>query len=422
MAIKTKTTADGIKVFVIDFRDQNGRRVREKAGTCLTDAKRLLKKRMGQVIDGTYINPTEKVRLDREAKALELLRKEQEERVKKEGSFSAFRARFLRDYDGKRGKLRSRHYESHSKPLAEFFGEKPIADITPADLDAFRAKRANEVGPSTVRKNLIVAGTIFKKAVRWRVINASPAVELDKPNDPDARDRYLTPEEWDRLAESAPEWLLPMFTLSVALGLRLGEVVTLEWKNVDLREGFLTVSENTKTGPRPLPISETARSILSERDKVRDIRTGRHRSAFVFTDEEANDYTSVRTRNIITKETIRAMKAAGIENASFASFRHTAAQWMHDGSKDLGAVSLDAVGAVLGHKDTKMTKRYARTRPVHLRAAVGVIDAVLVSPRPKPDGLVLDSRPTDEAPSEPADMQPASTTSAVAVRSPLPRP
>ena len=57
MAIIEKTRKDGIKYFMIDFRDQQRRRVREVGGTNRTQAKRLYERRLGEVRAGTYVNP-----------------------------------------------------------------------------------------------------------------------------------------------------------------------------------------------------------------------------------------------------------------------------------------------------------------------------------------------------------------------------
>jgi len=89
----------------------------------------------------------------------------------------------------------------------------------------------------------------------------------------------------------------------------------------------------------------------------------------IFVDDQGNDYTSERRRGQITATTSRAMRAAGIEDASFHTIRHTAAAWMvQDG------VSLYEVQHVLGHSTPVMTQRYAHLQPDHLRRAVSAVD------------------------------------------------
>jgi integrase len=59
------------------------------------------------------------------------------------------------------------------------------------------------------------------------------------------------------------------------------------------------------------------------------------------------------------------MKRAGIEGFRFHDLRHTFASHLA-----MRGVPLEIIGAVLGHKDPKMTKRYAHLSPASLKAAV----------------------------------------------------
>jgi integrase len=163
-----------------------------------------------------------------------------------------------------------------------------------------------------------------------------------------------------------------MLRMAVATGMRLKEVVGLRWSDVDRNAGVLHVSENSKTGRRDIPMSDTVRGVLD--GLVRHLR-----SPMVFVDDEGKDYTSERRRNRITVATSKAMRAAGIENASFHTLRHTAAAWMvQDG------VSLYEVQHVLGHSTPVMTQRYAHLQPGHLRRAVGAVDKKLKASKKTP--------------------------------------
>ncbi len=60
MAIHERTRkVDGVTFYMIDFRDQQRRRVRETAGTTRKQAKDLLTKRLGEVKSGTFRNPND---------------------------------------------------------------------------------------------------------------------------------------------------------------------------------------------------------------------------------------------------------------------------------------------------------------------------------------------------------------------------
>ena len=352
MAIIPKTRkCDGIPIFYIDFRDQKKRRVREKAGTTRSQAKNLLTQRLGQVRDGTYVNPKD---VDRDAGP----------------TFTEFAERFMKDYGNLR---RSNYYEEQVKVLKRHFGERRLRDITRADLDLFTAARSRTAGPSTVRKNLTILGTMFKLAVRWDVLQASPAVDLNKPSEPHHKTRYLSREEWDRLHDAAPPWLRPIITMAVVTGMRLKEVVGLQWEDVDSVAGVVHISEDNKTGrPRGIPIGDTVREVLAERDKVRDLRTGKRLSRFVFTDTAGEARTSTRARDTICKATISAAKVAGLAGVSFHTLRHTAGSW----AAQAGATEIE-IAKLLGHATTATTRRYTHLKPDHLRGTVRALDAMM---------------------------------------------
>lgn len=77
-------------------------------------------------------------------------------------------------------------------------------------------------------------------------------------------------------------------------------------------------------------------------------------SPMVFMEADGRDFASDKRRSRITVATRKAMRDAGIEDASFHSLRHTAAAWMVQ-----AGVSLYEVQNALGHSTPVMTQRYA---------------------------------------------------------------
>jgi integrase len=306
-------------------------------------AKRLLKRRLGQVASGEYVHPKDRA-------------------AGKGPTFAEFAVQFMRDYGSLR---RSDHYTDRLQRIRRHFDEKRMRKISRADLDRFVAKRLRQVSPSTVRKDMAVLGTFFKKAVEWGVIEASPAVGLKKPPESRPRTRYLTVEEWRCLQTAAPPWLRPMLTLAVATGLRLKEITKIRWEDVDRQAQIIHVAMDTKTGTRAIPMNRTAVKVLE--GLVRHLR-----NPYVFVDQEGNHYDTELRRNRITRWTTKVMRSAGIEGASFHTLRHTAASFMVQ-----AGVPLYDVQKVLGHSTPLMTERYAHLQPDHLQGAVRALDQAL---------------------------------------------
>ncbi len=351
---------DKVRTYYIDFRDQQDRRVRELAGTTRKQAKDLLARRLGEVRAGTYVNPRD-VKIEKERE--------------RGPTFDEFAERFLKEHPGQR---RSDHYPNTVKRIIPYFEGVRIREITRADLDRFRIRLRTETVPklgrplssTSVLKLLRTVHRIFKMAVRWGVLELNPAAEMEKPSPAQPRTRFLTVEEFEKVEAAAPEWLRPILRIAVATGMRLKEVVGLRWTDVDRVGGVIHVDQDTKTGRREIPMSETVREVLD--GVVRHVR-----SPMVFVDEDGRDYTSENRRNRITAVTSKAMRDAGIEGAAFHALRHTAAAWMVQSR----GVSLYEVQHVLGHSTPVMTQRYAHLQPDHLRRAVSAIDKKLKARR-----------------------------------------
>ncbi len=347
----------GREVFYIRFTLADGRRPVEKAGLTLRQAERLLDRRVGEVAAKTYVNV-------------------REERRKAEANrgptFEEFAKRFLRDHPGRR---RSDHYTDTLRYLTAYFGERPLREITRGDLDRYRVhllstpsrKMTRPLSPTSVLKVLRKAHRVFKMAVRWGVLEANPASDLEKPSPAKPKTRFLTAKEFRILESASPDWLRPMLRFSIWTGMRLGEIAALRWSDVDLATGVLTVAEHTKTGSRVVPLVKGSREVLNGLGAR--FKAGRSDGP-VFLDAEGKSRATPDGQAHISEETRKAAGKAGLPGVGFHTLRHTAASWMVQ-----GGASLYEVQTVLGHSTPTMTQRYSHLRPEHLRGAVAALDA-----------------------------------------------
>lgn len=174
-----------------------------------------------------------------------------------------------------------------------------------------------------------------------------------------ARDRWLSDDEERRLLEICPAWLRELVMFALNTGMRLGEIISLEWKGVDLFRKTVTVFKSKNKEMRTIPINETVFRILKNRVKVKSI------SGLVF-------HSPSHTKLCITSidhAFRKVLKRTGIENFRFHDLRHHFATQLVQSGKDLYKVQ-----RLLGHKTPSMTQRYAHHYPESLRDAVEVLD------------------------------------------------
>jgi integrase len=148
-----------------------------------------------------------------------------------------------------------------------------LSEIRRSDLQAFVDRLLNaDHDPSTIRNTLMPVRAIFRRALVRGEVAINPTTGLELPAVRGRRDRIASPEEAATLLAALPEdrtlWATAMYA-----GLRLGELLALDWSAVDLDAGLIHVrrSWDPKEGPvtpksragiRSVPVPQVLRSHL----------------------------------------------------------------------------------------------------------------------------------------------------------------
>lgn len=170
--------------------------------------------------------------------------------------------------------------------LNPVLGELRLSTITARDLTTFHSREKERTSATTANHHLTLVKRKLNLAVKWGLLEKSPAAGLDKFKEPPHRERYLTKEELprfltaldgldDRLSVAAIKLLL--FT-----GCRRNEVLSLTWNQVRLEEGrlFLPVTKNGRS--RSVLLNARARDVLLGLAAVREQSVRTRLSEFVF--------------------------------------------------------------------------------------------------------------------------------------------
>jgi integrase len=155
---------------------------------------------------------------------------------------------FVRDASQRLEALYSRLRKCRSLCNGKPFVEKHIEN-GPHECSAAGCKPhvCKPYAASSVRSIHAILSGACSAAVRWGWISFNPMPSVRPPAKPRPQPRPPTSEQMARIVEAAwvasAEWGLYVW-LSAVLGARRGEVVALQWEDIDLRAGVVRLDEN----------------------------------------------------------------------------------------------------------------------------------------------------------------------------------
>lgn len=246
--------------------------------------------------------------------------------------------------------------------LLPAFSELKISDVTAERIAVFQADLIASKAPQTARNILVLLGGMLRQAVEWGWIEKEPKIRLPRVRYFSGDYRWLkTTEEREHflLAAKAHHWpvVFPMYATAIYTGMRAGELAGLSWEDISFERRLITVQRSygglTKSGEvRRVPILDELLPILKEWK----LASGSKRLAFPNNKGRMWDQSGR-----IFQEVLHSVLQRGgfpLKYITFHSLRHTfASHWVMNGGDPY------ALQEILGHKDSKMTKRYAHLRP-----------------------------------------------------------
>jgi len=239
--------------------------------------------------------------------------------------------------------------EAHLKRFNAIFGNKKLSEISVFDIDNYKRTRVTQVKAATVNRELSALRCLLNLAKKWKkYYGDNPISESGLFKSESQRMRILSKEEEYRLLNSSSPHLVPIIRTALLTGMRLGEILTLRWKDVNLDTNLITIrAEISKSKKnRKIPISNTLRKLLMEQ------RMKTYQSGYVFVTHLGVPY-SENNSSALKRAFTTARTKAVIEDFRFHDLRHTAATRMAE-----NGASIVAVKEILGHSDIKTTMKY----------------------------------------------------------------
>jgi len=235
---------------------------------------------------------------------------------------------------------------------------KKLSRVTGQTLEEFKLKRLKSVSKVTVNYDLKVLTTAFNWAKKQNYLTQNPVSAVERFKVVKKQKRFFSKAEIQMILSQCPENMYPVYMILLHTGMRKGELLNLEWKDIDFERRVVKIQPKESWLPkgkrgREIPISDELLEVLAE-----------HRT------QSEGQYVVLRTsRNRYHKSLLEKFKRfaqkLGIEDATIHTFRHTFASHLV-----MANVDLVTVKELLGHSDVQTTMIYAHLAEGHKHGAV----------------------------------------------------
>lgn len=255
------------------------------------------------------------------------------------------------------GKFDKGRYQKHVYPL---LGGKPVSKLSPLEITRLKVSM-KDYRPATVWGALEILRRIVNFGVKNGMCTAL-SFTIDMPRKDNEVVEYLEPEDVTRLLEVLAEWpaqdVARMLKLALYTGMRRGEIFKLEARDLDFRQGLITLRAPKGGKTMVIPMNPAARAILE--DQLEWAKRVHPNSSFVFPGRAGG-------QRVESTAVDRIKLAAKLPKGFriFHGLRHHFAVTLASS----GEFNLDMIAELLTHKSTGMTRRYAAFLPDAMKKA-----------------------------------------------------
>jgi integrase len=239
-------------------------------------------------------------------------------------------------------------------PAREKFGGLPAEHISPEQIESFLTEHAKAA--ATRNRFRSAFSLVFRLATINGKVTSNPVAQVHRKVENNARERFLSPAEEARLRavirEHFPEHE-PEFDIALYAGLRASEMYGLDWANIDLFRGIITIVRSKHGQKRHVQLNDSARRAFVALAQRQPQMQGPIFPGW----------------RLYQKWFPKACRLAGVERFRWHDLRHTFGSRLVQRGVPLRHVML-----LMGHKSLTTTLRYSHLAAQDLEEAVRQLD------------------------------------------------
>ena len=272
-----------------------------------------------------------------------------------------------------------------SDTIAAYFSGKAIQTLTGTDIQKYliylrteyKSPLGKPLAPKTIRHHYATLANIFSYAMKQEVILKNPMENVDCPKTQRKKVDAFTEEQARKFFQCLSECPLDfrcMLSLLITTGIRRGELMGLQWGDIDFEHCTLSINRNItytpasgivvgtpKTGCsiRQIPLMSSVASLLLEFRNSADW----NRQDYLFPKDGSPALP--RDPNSVTRRVKRFMKLHDLPDMSPHDLRHSCATLLLSNGADVKSVQ-----EILGHSNASTTLNfYVRSDMHQMKAA-----------------------------------------------------
>ena len=277
--------------------------------------------------------------------------------------------------DGEHKATTVEFYRNICKLSETYFKDRVIQKITSRDLQLFlnylrttyKTANGNRLSQKTIRHHYRYLTSVFSFAYKQEFITTNPMDKVDCPKLPKKKVDALTQEQAEQFFSVIQKCSLDfkcMLFLMATTGVRRGELLGLQWRDIDFdkltvdikrnvtytpQSGTIVDTPKTECSIRTIPLIPSVATMLKEykAEKQRNFKS----KDFVFPSDKGNSIP--RDPNSFTCRVKRFMKANNLPDLSPHDLRHSCATLLLSNGADIKSVQ-----SILGHTDASTTLNF----------------------------------------------------------------
>lgn len=299
---------------------------------------------------------------------------EQNDYIEKQENKKTFQQIYNLWYENYKDTIKESTLYTHDvrvKTMLKELQNKELKNITPYYLQKYINNLSKKYKKGTILNIKSIINQVFNYAIKIGIIEKNPATLLTVPKDKDKiindEDLFYTKEELQQFFKTLEKEnnlkLLAIFRLLAFTGARIGEILALNWQDINFKEGQLHINKTlaktkdglkiqtpkTKTSNRLISLDKNTLTVLKKHklnQKEEIFKKGLEKKDIVFTSRK-NSYISI---NVVDSTFLALCKKHNLKKIKIHGFRHTHASLLFE-----SGATIKAVQYRLGHSNIKTT-------------------------------------------------------------------